>query len=341
MMPLRALRHPIFPAAAFGAGVWLSAEPSRIGRVRANFDATLRAGRLATTCVAVAREYRAARSWSSQVPAELQAFEQEHLRLQLAAGRAERKRAELAAEPRPSPAALAAATEEARTTREVAVQAGEAYAARAVSHGRNAGGESRWHALHQRCASRLLELCVTNGGVYVKLGQHVAQLDYLVPEAYTSTLSALFQSNRPSSIEAVIAVVEEDFGRPLHTLFASFEPDPIASASLAQVHRATERASGRPVAVKVQHQGLRESSAADMAAVGLAVAFASWCFKDDFRCVRQRPAGCHRRAPPSANERHRAPPSANERHRAPPTLALQAGLGARRAGAAPAARARL
>ena len=50
-----------------------------------------------------------------------------------------------------------------------------------------------------------------------------------------------------------------------------------------QVHRATERGTGAPLAVKVQHAGLREECASDLQAVGLAVAAAEWLYPDDFR----------------------------------------------------------
>jgi aarF domain-containing kinase len=52
---------------------------------------------------------------------------------------------------------------------------------------------ARWDELHERNAERLLAMCVANGGLYVKLGQHLAQLDYIVPKAYTCALSRLFQ----------------------------------------------------------------------------------------------------------------------------------------------------
>ena len=49
------------------------------------------------------------------------------------------------------------------------------------------------------------------------------------------------------------------------------------------MHRATEHGTGAPLAVKVQHAGLREECASDLQAVGLAVAAAEWLYPDDFR----------------------------------------------------------
>ncbi len=57
---------------------------------------------------------------------------------------------------------------------------------------------------------------------------------------------------------------EADVGAPLSTLYDHFDPEPIGVASLAQVHRATERATGRKVALKVMHPGLEEFCEVDM-----------------------------------------------------------------------------
>jgi predicted unusual protein kinase regulating ubiquinone biosynthesis (AarF/ABC1/UbiB family) len=69
-----------------------------------------------------------------------------------------------------------------------------------------------------------------------------------------------------SPYQHVRAVISEDFGQAPEQLFHSFEPEPIASASLAQVHRAVAH-SGEPLAVKVQHIGLRETASADVATI--------------------------------------------------------------------------
>ena len=104
-----------------------------------------------------------------------------------------------------------------------------------------------------------------------------------MPEQYTRGLSALFEHNRCSDIADVRRVVQEELGAPPEQLFASFDPEPIASASLAQVHRATRRGTGEPLAVKVQHAGMLDACAADLRAVSLAVGLAEWLFPDEFR----------------------------------------------------------
>ncbi len=66
-------------------------------------------------------------------------------------------------------------------------------------------------------------------------------------------------------------VVEQDLQAPLDTVFSSFDEQPIASASLAQVHLATLRSTGERVAVKVQHEGLRELSQVDISTIAFLV----------------------------------------------------------------------
>lgn len=48
-----------------------------------------------------------------------------------------------------------------------------------------------WSAVHKRSAEKLLDMCSKNGGVFIKVGQHIGALDYIVPPEYTSTLKVL------------------------------------------------------------------------------------------------------------------------------------------------------
>lgn len=77
----------------------------------------------------------------------------------------------------------------------------------------------------------------------------------------------------------VAKVVEEDLGLRPDQLFASFEKDPIASASLAQVHVAYDK-TGRKLAVKVQHRGLQETSTGDLFALTKVVEVLDRTFTD-------------------------------------------------------------
>ncbi|XP_039831496.1 putative ABC1 protein At2g40090 isoform X2 [Panicum virgatum] len=131
--------------------------------------------------------------------------------------------------------------------------------------------QSAKHDTHLRSANRLQELCFRNGGIYIKLGQHIAQLEYVVPEEYVQTMRESMLKRCPvSSYEEVRGVFAKDLGESPETVFAEFDPVPLASASLAQVHAARTH-DGQKVAVKVQHDYLTDTSVVDIATVDLLV----------------------------------------------------------------------
>ncbi|CAM9216254.1 unnamed protein product, partial [Heterosigma akashiwo] len=133
--------------------------------------------------------------------------------------------------------------------------------------------------LHRTGAAALLELCRRNAGVYVKLGQHLAQLDYMIPREYVSTMAALFDDAPQTEYQHVREVIREELGQYPEEIWARFDPEPIASASLAQVHVAYDN-NGRKLAVKVQHRGLRETSQGDIDAVTFFVNLIAQIFPD-------------------------------------------------------------
>lgn len=148
--------------------------------------------------------------------------------------------------------------------------------------------DDRLSEVHRRSALKLLRLCERNGGIYVKLGQHLAQLDYVLPDEYCDTLRPLLNACPVQPIESVEATLFEDLGiSSLSDLFLEFDPVPVASASLAQVHRARLRTDARwpkapVVAVKVQHRGLSEASLGDIATVQFLVSAAQHLFAGSF-----------------------------------------------------------
>lgn len=71
----------------------------------------------------------------------------------------------------------------------------------------------------------------------------------------------------PTDYEDIEALFLEDIGRPMSELFEDFDPKPLGVASLAQVHRAKDRKTGLPVAVKLQHPHLQEFCDVDMKTV--------------------------------------------------------------------------
>ena len=137
--------------------------------------------------------------------------------------------------------------------------------------------EERIAACHDRGAQRLLQLCFANGGIYIKLGQHIAMLDHLLPASYVSTMKHNLLDKCPvSSWKSVTRTIREDLGREWDEMFEHMERIPVASASLAQVHKARDKGTWRMLAVKVQHEDLRETSSVDLMAIEALVKLVRW-----------------------------------------------------------------
>ncbi|MGV9739710.1 ABC1 kinase family protein [Nocardia farcinica] len=119
-----------------------------------------------------------------------------------------------------------------------------------------------------RTTEQVVTVLGTMKGVAMKLGQMMSVLDLdLVPEAHRERFQqrlAVLRNAAPTvPFEGMRRVVEEDFGAPLDTVFAEFEPEPIAAASIGQVYRARLH-DGRVVAVKVQYPGIDAAVRADL-----------------------------------------------------------------------------
>jgi len=110
--------------------------------------------------------------------------------------------------------------------------------------------EQGLNQIHIESAILLRDLCMKNKGVYIKLGQHLCQLDYILPTEYCNILRALLDKNPVSSYEQVCAVIQEELGKFPEVPFRSFDSTPLASASLAQVHAAIGH-DGFKYAVKI------------------------------------------------------------------------------------------
>ena len=108
----------------------------------------------------------------------------------------------------------------------------------------------------------------TMKGVLMKLGQMASYVDDGLSPAARRTLSRLQDSVPPMSPELAAQVITEELGRPPERAFATWDPEPIAAASIGQVHRAITH-DGRAVAVKVQYPGIAETIEADLGNVAL------------------------------------------------------------------------
>ncbi|TPX62339.1 hypothetical protein PhCBS80983_g00540 [Powellomyces hirtus] len=144
-------------------------------------------------------------------------------------------------------------------------------------------GQDEYDALksrcHQRCADRLLKLCMDNRGIYVKLGQHIAAMVFLLPPEYTETMRPLQDKNKATPYADIEALFKSDLGCSIPDMFQEFDPKPLGVASLAQVHRA-QLLTGQEVAVKIQHPYLDEYAPVDIATTSSMVRLAKKAFAD-------------------------------------------------------------
>src|SRR3954452_15084111 len=122
-------------------------------------------------------------------------------------------------------------------------------------------------------AEKIVAVLGTMKGAAMKLGQVMSFLDVgLVPEEYRDEFQAKLAELRDAapkvSFKDMKKVIEGEYGEKLDDVFATFDPVPIAAASIGQVYRARLH-DGRDVAVKVQYPGVAEAVRTDMQNLGL------------------------------------------------------------------------
>ncbi|MCA9717765.1 MAG: hypothetical protein H6713_42425 [Myxococcales bacterium] len=120
-------------------------------------------------------------------------------------------------------------------------------------------------------------------GLAMKIGQIVSYLDVPLPEQVQAQLAELQTGQRGMPPERARAVIEAALGEPVEAAFDAFDWEPVAAASIGQVHRA--RWGGRPVAVKVQYPEVATSFGADLRAVGRLSSLASLASAVDGRAI--------------------------------------------------------
>jgi ubiquinone biosynthesis protein len=140
-------------------------------------------------------------------------------------------------------------------SRGLVVFAREARARRGAPAGRFAGA----------LGATLVDVGTRLGATFIKVGQIASTRADLLPRPLVDELARLRDQVPPFGFDDVRRTVERELGRPLDALFATFEPEPVAAASVAQVHRAVWRATGETVAVKVRRPDILEKVRLDRA----------------------------------------------------------------------------
>jgi len=123
-------------------------------------------------------------------------------------------------------------------------------------------------AFELRTATQVAETLGQMKGALMKLGQMASYLDAGMPPHVREALAQLQSDAPPMSGELAAEVVQRELGQRPEELFLEWDPVPIASASIGQVHRAITR-DGRAVAVKVQYPGVDEAIGSDLATAGV------------------------------------------------------------------------
>ena len=132
--------------------------------------------------------------------------------------------------------------------------------------------------VHKRSANTLLDLCNKNGGCFIKVGQHIGALDYLLPEEYVSTMKVLHSNAPKMNLDDVYTVLQENLNADPKEVFNDFDEEPLGTASLAQVHKAKLKESGEEVAVKVQHRYVKKHSFVDINTMDFLVRVVNYVF---------------------------------------------------------------
>ena len=126
--------------------------------------------------------------------------------------------------------------------------------------------EKKITRLHTKNAEIAKQAILELDGLFIKVGQLLSIMSGFLPKAYGEVLESLQDNTPASSFEHTKYTIEEGLGEPLHDLFDSFEEEPIASASIGQVHQARLK-TGEEVAVKVQHPQIEHLAELDLSII--------------------------------------------------------------------------
>lgn len=120
-----------------------------------------------------------------------------------------------------------------------------------------------WDRAHERNANRILHAVEHLQGFWIKVGQYLSSRADVMPIQYLQTLSSLQDGVPAKPFQEIQQTLSEQFSTRSLQLFDSIDPNPLSTASIAQVHQAT-LVDGRKVVIKAQHRGVASLMLQDM-----------------------------------------------------------------------------
>jgi predicted unusual protein kinase regulating ubiquinone biosynthesis (AarF/ABC1/UbiB family) len=145
--------------------------------------------------------------------------------------------------------------------------------------------EERYRRQDLRAARALYRASIRLEGLLIKASQFIATRADILPDEWVSTLAGLHDRVPARPFAMIRRQIERELGGPLKSIFAEFDPAPIAAASLAQVH-AARTIDGRRCAVKVQYPRIEAIVDADLRNLMFTLRLLAWIEPDfDFRVI--------------------------------------------------------
>jgi predicted unusual protein kinase regulating ubiquinone biosynthesis (AarF/ABC1/UbiB family) len=154
-----------------------------------------------------------------------------------------------------------------------------------IQHRGGADQQGRYARHHRWCAEAAFALATRLEGLPIKVCQFLGSRADVLPPEYVEVLSRLQDRVPPRPLDRLAPLLRAELGRPLDDVFAELDPVPLASASLAQVHRGRLR-DGREVAVKIQYPEIADLVAIDLKNFTVLIRVLGWLEPDfDFRVL--------------------------------------------------------
>lgn len=122
--------------------------------------------------------------------------------------------------------------------------------------------EKRLPKLHLKNANRIKSRIQELQGLFIKVGQLVSNLSNVLPQAFREPLESLQDRIQAKDFEEIKQTIQNELGLPYDEIFSNFNSEPIAAASIGQVHRA--ELDGEEVIVKIQHANIETIAQADL-----------------------------------------------------------------------------